>query len=221
MKQFSGEDIVEARGLYKEQDKFTITGKLIMMCNKLPPVNAMDRGTWRRIRVIEFISKFLPPKEYEDAIRQKKTNVFPQDTMLDKKLESWREPFLALLVKIFEEEYIPFGLNPVPAAVMAASEKYKKDHDVFANFMSERVRRPITNEEKMECQEHPVALGRIRLVLSAWKKEVKCDISPQDVINRLVEEFGEPDSRGWDCFILFESADQARDWDEEHLPAAP
>jgi hypothetical protein len=42
MKQFSGEDIVEARGLFADQSKFKITGKLHMMCNKLPPIPAMD-----------------------------------------------------------------------------------------------------------------------------------------------------------------------------------
>ena len=65
MKQFSGEDMVEARALYGDQEKFVIMGKLIMMCNKLPPVTTMDRGTWRRIRVLPFVSKFVLPDHPE------------------------------------------------------------------------------------------------------------------------------------------------------------
>jgi len=59
MKQFSGEDVVEARGLFEDQQRFRISGKLFMMCNKHPPVHSMDRGTWRRIRAIPFNSKFV------------------------------------------------------------------------------------------------------------------------------------------------------------------
>ena len=217
MKQFSGEDIVEARGLYEEQDKFTITGKLFMMCNDMPPVNSMDRGTWRRIRVLKFESKFMPPGEYERAVAAGKPNVFPQDPKMEEKLVSWREPFLALLVHIYENEYIPLGLNPIPAAVMAASEKYKKDFDVYARFRAERIRLPITPEEKLEAHETPVSASKIRQVLAAWKKETKSEsLSAQDVLGRILDEFGEPDARGWPGMKIFASDEEAANWDLEH-----
>ena len=59
MKQFSGEDDVEARGLFQDQDTFKILGKLFMSCNKLPPIHTMDNGTWRRIRVLLFEALFV------------------------------------------------------------------------------------------------------------------------------------------------------------------
>jgi phage/plasmid-associated DNA primase len=63
MKQFSGEDLVEARGLYKDQEKFKITGKIFLACNRMPPIHSMDGGTWRRIRVIPFDSRFVQSKK--------------------------------------------------------------------------------------------------------------------------------------------------------------
>ena len=77
MKQFSGEDVVEARGLFEDQQRFRITGKLFMMCNRLPPIHAMDRGTWRRIRVLLFGSKFVDKSDPELKIGR--PNVFPRD----------------------------------------------------------------------------------------------------------------------------------------------
>ena len=215
MKQFSGEDMVEARALYGDQEKFIIMGKLFMMCNKLPPVTTMDRGTWRRIRVIEFSSKFVMPDHEE--YKAGKPNVFLIDPMLDKKLREWREPFLALLVHIYETEYIPFGLHPVPAAVTKASNKYKDGLDICARFISERVRQPITIEEKMERRQQPIKTRRIRQMLIKWKNESKVKIDPDEFMNRLIAEFGMPD-RGdeWPMINVFDNDDAVVDWDAAH-----
>lgn len=215
MKQFSGEDMVEARALYGDQEKFVIMGKLFMMCNKLPPVTTMDRGTWRRIRVIPFVSKFVLPDHAEYI--SKKPNVFLIDPMMDKKLRQWREPFLSLLVHIYETEYIPNGLNPVPAEVMAASDKYKGDFDVFARFKSERIREPVSMEEKMECRNEPMTTNKIKTIISNWRKEAKVDLNTQEAINRLTEEFGEPvNGKEWHTIKVFGSDDAVVDWDAAH-----
>jgi len=215
MKQFSGEDMVEARGLFKDQEKFVIMGKLFMMCNKLPPVTTMDRGTWRRIRVIEFVSKFVLPDHPEYLSRR--PNVFLMDPMMDKKLRTWREPFLALLVHIYETQYIPFGLNPVPAAVMKASDKYKETFDIYARFRGERIREPITLEDKMECRNEPITTNKIKTIVSAWKKDARVELNTQDVVNRMTEEFGEPiNGKEWPTIRVFASDDLVADWDVSH-----
>lgn len=215
MKQFSGEDMVEARALYGDQEKFVIMGKLFMMCNKLPPVTTMDRGTWRRIRVIEFISKFVLPDHPEYLAGR--PNVFLIDPMLDKKLRQWREPFLSLLVHIYETEYIPYGLNPVPAEVMKASDKYKGDFDTFARFRSERIRQPVTMEEKMEVRNEPMTTNKIKTIIINWRKDARVDLNTQEAINRLTEEFGEPiNGKEWPTIKVFGSDDAVADWDAAH-----
>jgi phage/plasmid-associated DNA primase len=215
MKQFSGEDMVEARALYGDQEKFVIMGKLFMMCNKLPPVTTMDRGTWRRIRVLPFISKFVLPDHPEYLAGR--ANVFLMDSNMDKKLRQWREPFLSLLVHIYETEYIPYGLNPVPAEVMAASDKYKGDFDVFARFRSERIRQPVTMEEKMEARNEPITTNKIKTIIIAWRKEARVDLNTQEAINRLTEEFGEPvNGKEWATIKVFASDDAVSDWDTKH-----
>jgi phage/plasmid-associated DNA primase len=215
MKQFSGEDMVEARALYGDQEKFVIMGKLFMMCNKLPPVTTMDRGTWRRIRVLPFVSKFVLPDHPEYLAGR--PNVFLMDGMLDKKLRQWREPFLSLLVHIYETEYIPYGLHPVPAEVMAASDKYKGDFDVFARFRGERIRQPTTMEEKMKCKDEPMTTQKIKNIITTWRREARVDLNAQEAINRLTEEFGEPvNGKEWHTIMVFGSDDAVVDWDTAH-----
>jgi P4 family phage/plasmid primase-like protien len=213
MKQFSGEDMVEARALYGDQEKFMIMGKLFMMCNRLPPVTTMDRGTWRRIRVIEFVSKFVLPDHPEYLARR--PNVFLIDPALDRKLREWREPFLSLLVHIYENEYIPFGLNPIPASVTKASSNYRESFDVYSRFKSERIREPRTTDEKMECVNNPVTVNRIKTVLAAWKRDTRSELTWQDAVNRLTEEYGEPrGGKEWGVFRVFSSDDEAIEWDK-------
>ena len=184
MKQFSGEDMIEARRLYGDQEKFKVMGKLFMMCNKLPAVKTMDRGTWRRIRVIPFVSKFVDAL-HPDYIA-KKPNVFLIDREMDAKLLKWRESFLSLLVHIYETEYLKNGLEPIPESVLAASNNYKESNDTFARFAADRIRKDINSK------------ATFKDVYSAYKnwKEVSggsaASISSQDLENRLNEEFGEP-----------------------------
>jgi P4 family phage/plasmid primase-like protien len=138
MKQFSGEDLVEARGLFKDQERFKITGKIFLACNRLPPMHSMDGGTWRRIRVIPFDSKFLP---HGDPLIDVSRHFYPRDDMLDEKLKQWRVPFFSLLVHYYETRYCPNGIKKVPSVVMQASDNYKGNFDSFGKFIKARVRR--------------------------------------------------------------------------------
>ena len=212
MKQFSGEDMVEARALYGDQEKFRIMGKMFMMCNNLPPISSMDEGTWRRIRVIPFESKFLAEDNPELAL--KRPNIFPRDPELDKKLREWREPFLSLLVHVYETEYIPNGLNPVPEVVMKASNKYKQNFDVYARFRTDRVRLPVTPEDAIDCRANPVEVKKLRTIVTQWKRDNKVDLTHTEVINRLNDEFGQAEQeKFWTGFFLFGSDEEVADWD--------
>lgn len=190
MKQLSGEDMVEARGLFQDQEKFKVMGKMFMMCNRLPPINAMDNGTWRRIRVIPFESRF-EEADHPDLLAGK-PNFYPRDNTLDEKLMSWREPFLSLLVHIYETEYIPHGLQPEPQIVKQESEKYKADHDAFAKFRMERVREgssyPDLNGEEVTLKEIAKAYNKWAIAAGTRRLELK------ELEQRCDETFG--DSHG-------------------------
>ena len=219
MKQFSGEDMVEARALYGDQEKFVIMGKMMMMCNTLPPVTTMDRGTWRRIRVIEFISKFVPADHAE--LVMKRPNVFLMDTSLDKKMRTWREPFLSLLVHIYNTQYIVNGLNPVPSAVMKASDKYKEKFDYYARFRADRIREPRAEEEMLELREKPTLTKDIKTAFANWKKENKIEMNVEEMLKRLTEDFGEPvKGKEWLSIRVFQGDNEAAEWDMALAAAA-
>jgi P4 family phage/plasmid primase-like protien len=159
MKQLSGDDRVEARGLFSDQEKFMIMGKLFLSCNDKPEISSMDNGTWRRIRVIPHVSTFKDPGD--PAIDPTK-HIYPKDLTLKHKLREWRVAFLSMLVHYYETIYLPHGLVE-PAIVLEASNKYKEENDTFMRFFSEN----FTKEEGVEPLTDRVVIKQFR----EWKAE--------------------------------------------------
>lgn len=136
IKQFTGGDIVEARALFGDQEKFKIMGRIFFSTNDLPPVNSMDGGTWRRMEVLPFESTFRP-KGHPEIDPSK--NVYEQDNNLDDKFKqtSIRVAFLRLLLHYWETRYLVHGLSMPPECVMEAVNKFKAENDSFVAFANE------------------------------------------------------------------------------------
>ena len=58
LKEITGGDKLTARALYKNSFSFQPQFKLVVCTNTLLDVKSNDDGTWRRIRVCDFMSKF-------------------------------------------------------------------------------------------------------------------------------------------------------------------
>ena len=179
MKLYSGGDQITARAMYEGQDKFAIKGKIFMSCNDLPPVNKMDGGTWRRIRVIPHVSVFKDPGD--PAIDPAK-NIYPKDLNLENKLIHWRTPFLSLLVHYYETYYIPDGLKE-PDCVSVASSKYKEQNDQFMTFFGDCYVK--------EAGAGPITARAVRERFNEWKKTAgRCDLKITVVYERMKEVCG-------------------------------
>ena len=58
MKELTGGDPVQGRALYCESEIFEPQFKLVVCTNSLFEINSNDDGTWRRIRICDFLSIF-------------------------------------------------------------------------------------------------------------------------------------------------------------------
>ena len=212
MKQFSGEDMVEARGLFQDQEKFKIMGKLFMMCNDLPPIYSMDNGTWRRIRVVPFESTFRSP-EHPDW-KSGRQYIFLKDEFLDIKLREWRQSFLSLLVHIYETQYLKTGLHPEPSIVLRASDSYKESFDVFSKFCNERIRREDQNR---------VEFKDLKRLFQMWRKDaaIKANLSDGELWNRCLDsgDIGKLDPSGKKQIMLhirvFSTDEEVENYDQQ------
>jgi P4 family phage/plasmid primase-like protien len=193
MKQLSGEDMISARGLYKDQENFNITARLFLCCNRLPPVNSLDNGTWRRLRVIKFESEFRDSDKFkgpEDEERQAKNNIFKKDVSIETSetygFKAWRQAMLSLLVHYYETIYLVKGLVE-PDCVFAESKKYKEENDNFSSFMDQR----LISETGAETGIKEI-MDEYKEWLSLEGIDKKQQINKTDTRQKLIEKYGKP-----------------------------
>lgn len=134
MKELTGGDKIMARGLYEDPFEFTPQFKIVMSCNTLPVIPSTDGGTWRRLRVVDFKTKFVddPREPHERKI----------DIAIGEKMHTWAEPFMALLVKYYRD-YTRGGTGrpriPEPDAVTEHTRRYQRQSDSVMNYLYETV----------------------------------------------------------------------------------
>jgi P4 family phage/plasmid primase-like protien len=127
LKELSGGDTVQTRELFKAPCEWRPQFKLFLLCNQLPNVPSDDGGTWRRIRVVEFGSKFMTDPNPEKA------NEFPIDMELGSKIDGWKEHFMAMLINYYKQ-YIACILEE-PDAVTKFTREYQRNNDHMADFV--------------------------------------------------------------------------------------
>ena len=128
MKELTGGDAIQARALFRDPIEFKPQFKLAVCTNNLFYVPSNDDGTWRRIRVCEFLSKFCnkPSPNKKDREFQ---GIMPSKLLA--KFDEWLPVFTALLVDI---AYKTQGKVKDCDMVMAASNKYRGSQDYLGKF---------------------------------------------------------------------------------------
>lgn len=134
MKALTGGDSIISRELYKAPISFKLQASLFLACNDLPNLSSIDGGTLRRVRVIEFKSKFCD--------NPKKTNEFHIDPDVKQKQRMWRPFFMSILIHyyyLYQKELKETGKIEEPEEVRFATNKYKNDNDKFNDFFEDCV----------------------------------------------------------------------------------
>jgi P4 family phage/plasmid primase-like protien len=194
MKEITSGEKMYARDLFKSGTEFEVQAKFHLACNDKPKINTTDGGTWRRLVVINFTSKFVQSPSA--------SNEFPLDESIQYSVLSkeWATPFLSYLVHILSEGKGLRKLNS-PMKVLEYTSEYRNDNDGIAKFISEKISEVV--EEEAITQLDKTTLKR---VFKIWKDENdKRDLSPVDLEKRLEDRFGKYPRGGW-TNIKIESA---------------
>jgi putative DNA primase/helicase len=143
MKELTGGDPIQARALYAESEVFEPQFNLVVCTNNLFDVDSNDDGTWRRIKKVDFMSKFVDEgEEYNDETPY----LYPKDKTLKDKLPQMAPVFVSMLVKrAFETD----GNVVDCQTVINASNKYRKGQDHIAAFISERILKTGNKTDKI------------------------------------------------------------------------
>ena len=184
MKELTGGDKIMARGLHQDPFEFKPKFKMVLTCNYLPGVSSNDRGTWRRIRVVEFISTFT-----ENPSENPEDHEYPIDYDLAEKLKEWPQAFMYILTQYYEL-YKKFGIKE-PKAVIRQTSEYENDSDIFKQFFNSRI------NELDDYDGKGLSLDDAYVFFLAWLKQssptTKCP-TRKDLKSNMIKRYGKCDS---------------------------
>ena len=138
MKELTGGDRLIARDLYHGASamlEFYPQSKFFLTCNYLPIIPSLDYGTWRRIVVIEFKSKFVRKP------RPNVKNEFKINYDLKNKIHLWKESIASYLIHIYNTQYKKNNyVIKEPPEVLNKVRIYKSENDQVREFYKSNFR---------------------------------------------------------------------------------
>ena len=166
LKELTGSEEIVARGLYQESVSFVMEAKLFLACNELPEIKGEDTALWRRIRVIDFPSRFVDdPKEPGE---------FKIDRTLPSRMRedpSWRQTFMNILL-----EYYYYDIRE-PEEVQLKTNEYRQENNDFYNWLDENLEYSSNNNDYIElktiCELYLKKNYSGSRVSSKYKKEIE------------------------------------------------
>lgn len=166
LKELTGSEEIVARGLYQESVSFVMEAKLFLACNELPEIKGEDTALWRRIRVVDFPSRFVDcPREPGE---------FKIDRDIPSKIRenvSWRQTFINILLDFYYRDV------PEPEEVKVKTSEYRQENSDFYNWLSENV------------QEDPNKFLKLKDICEMFLSRTR--VAPRDAnkIRKEVEKF--------------------------------
>ena len=187
MKELTGGDPIQARGLYSESEIFEPQFNLVVCTNNLFDIESNDDGTWRRIRKCDFLSKFIDEGEtYNDETPY----IYEKDKSLKDKLPSFAPVFASILVK---RAFETGGIVEDCETVINASNKYRKGQDHIAAFVSDMIVR--TDDPKI-----PVSKTGLNASFKKWYEETQGSRKApkaEELHEYMNKKFGQNKKNGW------------------------
>jgi P4 family phage/plasmid primase-like protien len=190
MKEITSGEKMYARDLFKSGTEFEVQAKFHLACNDKPKINTTDGGTWRRLVVINFKSKFVPVPTAN--------NEFPLDESIQFLVQSkeWATPFLAYLVQTLKDGN---GLRKLiaPAAVLEYTSDYRNENDGIAKFMSDKISPLVEGDEIVQVDK-----TSLKRVFKMWMSDNDLRLSPADMEKRFEAQYGKYPRGGWTNFKM-------------------
>lgn len=135
MKALTGGDRISTRELHSSQMEFKPHAKLFMCCNKIPAISDLDGGVIRRLKITEFVSRFV--EEPDENNLANGIHEYKVDKDLKSKLDSYKTVFMCIILdyyKVYKSE----GLSP-PDHVLQVTKKYENDNNIIKQFVDEHI----------------------------------------------------------------------------------
>ena len=193
LKELSGGDQIVSRELYGPILQFAPQFKMALTCNRLPEIPSQDGGTWRRIRVVEFQSRFCEDPDPTDP-RQ-----FPVDTTLGDKMPELACALMSILLEYHKKYRAAGDKVKEPDAVIEFTRLYQQRSDTLLDFVNQHIVQTGVRTDLLR-------LGEVYMLLKEWYRANAGDNarvpSSKDVKEYLESKFGKANGTLWRGYSL-------------------
>jgi P4 family phage/plasmid primase-like protien len=129
LKDMSGGENIKYRLLFgNDIYSYSPQNHIHIFCNKMPNVDGDDGGIERRLRVVDYVSRFVSEKEVNHN-----DNKYLIDFDLENKIKNWNSEFIKLLLERYTLEYI----DKPPTCVVRSSNNYLEGNNDVKYFVDE------------------------------------------------------------------------------------
>lgn len=190
MKELTSGEKVYARDLFKSGTEFEIQAKFHLACNDKPKINTTDGGTWRRMAIINFTSKFVSSPIAD--------NEYPLDESIQLAVVSkdWATPWLSYLIHLLREGN-GFRKLVAPAKVMEYTSEYRNENDGIAKFMADKISVLSDGDEIRQVDK-----TSLKRAFKMWMVDNDLRLSPADLEKRMEVIYGKYPRGGWTNFKM-------------------
>jgi P4 family phage/plasmid primase-like protien len=134
IKTIGSQECVKYRVLYSNDPvELNIQFKLHIYCNKKLDFNGDDGGMRRRLKVVDYISKFDENATEDDF----ENHIYMQDAKLSSVVKLWRQDYMKMLLSLYKhgDDFDYKAYEPV--SVREATQEYTNSNNDVLKFMGE------------------------------------------------------------------------------------
>lgn len=190
MKEITGGDPIQCRALFKDSITFTPQFTLSVCTNELPEIKSTDDGTWRRIRVCDFLSKFVKDPYNNDLPKEEYKYQYKIDHAIDSNFDIWAPVLLSMLTNIcFKTKG---RVNDTPC-VNLPTNRYREDQDYCLQFCNNNI------IIKTETDNQYLKITDVKCRFEQWyiSKYLTTPPNIQEIKERMEKKYGIYKNKGW------------------------
>ncbi|KAJ1616977.1 hypothetical protein T492DRAFT_850437 [Pavlovales sp. CCMP2436] len=140
---------LQTRGLYKDAVEFPIFFRLEGACNNKPVLSSVDGGIGRRVRIVDYPTKFVENPDPTNKYQAKLDNEFVNDITTD----TIRDTYIRLLIDHFINTSSISKTENVPKKIVDDSNEYIAVSNIVLGFIMDNYKITGNDTDKIPSSE--------------------------------------------------------------------
>lgn len=125
---------LKTRGLYKDATEFPIFFRVEGACNNKPPLSSVDGGAGRRVRVVDWVTKFVENPDPNNPHQAKLDNEMVSKLCTD----TIRDTYILMLIDRFKTVSSLAKFENIPKKIIDDSIDYITDSNTVLGFIMDK-----------------------------------------------------------------------------------